>query len=150
MSVERSRNTVTHTKLAIRYFEEIKKPRYLQDVTPELVQKFKEHLLTKEIGKNHINRLVQCIKTVMRIGEKWKYVPKQDWSLVSELKVPRGRVVFHTPEEIDKLLKACPTDTWRLVVVLGADAGLRGAYVLKYTRSPSRAGFFLYFLDGVF
>ena len=50
-SVERSRNTVTHTKLAIRYLEEIKKPRYLQDVTPELVQKFKEHLLTKEIGK---------------------------------------------------------------------------------------------------
>ena len=29
MSVERSRNTVTHAKLAIRYLEEIKKPRYL-------------------------------------------------------------------------------------------------------------------------
>ena len=131
MSVERSRNTVTHTKLAIRYLEEIKKPRYLQDVTPELVQKFKEHLLTKEIGKNHINRLVQCIKTAMRIGEKWKYVPKQDWALVSELKVPRGRVVFHTPEEIDKLLKACPTDTWRLVVLLGADAGLRRGEIMN-------------------
>ena len=131
MSVERSRNTVTHTKLAIRYLEEIKKPRYLQDVTPELVQKFKEHLLTKEIGKNHINRLVQGIKTAMRIGEKWKYVPKQDWSLVSELKVPRGRVVFHTPEEIDKLLKACPTDTWRLVVLLGADAGLRRGEIMN-------------------
>ncbi len=131
MSVERSRNTVTHTKLAIRYLEEIKKPRYLQDVTPELVQKFKEHLLTKKIGKNHINRLVQGIKTAMRIGEKWKYVPKQDWSLVSELRVPRGRVVFHTPEEIDKLLKACPTDTWRLVVLLGADAGLRRGEIMN-------------------
>lgn len=103
----------------------------MQDVTPELVQKYKEHLLTKAIGKNHINRLVQCIKTAMRIGEKWKYVPKQDWSLVSELKVPRGRVVFHTPEEIDKLLKACPSDTWRLVVLLGADAGLRRGEIMN-------------------
>lgn len=131
MSVEKSRNTVTHTKLAIRYLEEIQKPRHLQDITPELVQKYKEHLLTKKISKNHINRLVQSIKSAMRIGEKWKYVPKQDWSRVSELKVPRGQVVFHTPEEIDKLLKACPTDTWRLVVLLGADAGLRRGEIMN-------------------
>lgn len=131
MSVEKSRNTVTHTKLAIRYLEEIQKPRHLQDITPELVQKYKEHLLTKKISKNHINRLVQSIKSAMRIGERWKYVPKQDWSLVSELKVPRGRVVFHTPEEIDKLLKACPNDTWRLVVLLGADAGLRRGEIMN-------------------
>ena len=131
MSVEKARNTVTHTKLAIRYLEEIKKPRYLQDVTPELVQKYKEHLLTKGVSKNHINRLVQCINTAMRMGEKWKFVPKQDWSLISELKVPRGRVVFHTPEEIDKLLNACPSDTWRLVVLLGADAGLRRGEIMN-------------------
>ena len=131
MSVEKSRNTVTHTTLAIRYLEELKKPRHLQDVTPELVQQYKEHLLAKGMGKNHINRLVQSIKTVMRMGEKWKYVPKQDWSLISELKVPRGRVVYHTPEEIDKLLNACPSDTWRLVVLLGADAGLRRGEIMN-------------------
>ena len=119
MSVEKARNTVAHTKLAIRSLEEIKKPRHLQDVTPELVQKYKEYLLAKGMGKNHINRLVQCVKTAMRMGEKWKFVPKQDWPLISELKVPHGRIVFHTPEEIDNLLNACPSDTWRLVVLLG-------------------------------
>ena len=41
MSVERSRYTINHMKLAIRYFEEVKKPRFLQDVTPELLQKYK-------------------------------------------------------------------------------------------------------------
>ena len=65
------------------------------------------------------------------MGEKWKYVPEQDWSLISELKVPRGRVVYHTPEEIDKLLNACPSDTWRLVVLLGADAGLRRGEIMN-------------------
>lgn len=131
MSVEKVRNTVAHTKLAIRYLEEIKKPRHLQDVTPELVQKYKEHLLTKGVSKNHLNRLVQSIKTAMRMGEKWRYVPKPDWSLIFELKVPRGRIIFHTPEEIDKILNACPSDTWRLVILIGADAGLRRGEIMN-------------------
>lgn len=33
--------------------------------------------------------------------------------------------MFHTPEEIDKILAVCPSDAWRLVVLLGTDAGLR-------------------------
>lgn len=68
MYVEKMRNTVTHTKLTIRYFEEIQKTSHLQHITPELVQKYKELLLTKKMGKNHINRPVLCIKTAMRIG----------------------------------------------------------------------------------
>ena len=125
ISIEKSDNTVLRTKLAIRYFEEMKKPRFLQDVTPTLLQQFKEYLLTRGFGHSNINRILQAFKSVMHMGERWQYIPKQDWSIVKELKVPRGRIVFHTPEEIDKLLNACPSDTWRLVVLLGADAGLR-------------------------
>ncbi len=131
MSIDKARNTCNRMKLAIRYLEEMKKPRFLQDITPELLQTYKEHLIKKNISARHINSLVICIKTAMHRGEKWQYVPKQDWSLVSELRVPRGRVVFHTPEEIDKLLKACPSDTWRLVVLLGADAGLRRGEIMN-------------------
>ncbi|MBP5403547.1 MAG: site-specific integrase [Elusimicrobiaceae bacterium] len=125
MSVDKARNTVNRAKLAIRYLEEIKKPHFLHDVTPELLQKYKEHLMTKNISKRHLNSLVICIKTAMHRGEKWGLIGKQDWTVVKKLKAPRGRVVFHTPEEIDKLLAACPNDMWKIVVLLGADAGLR-------------------------
>jgi len=112
-------------KLAIRYLEEIKKPRFLQDITPELLQTYKEHLTKKNSSARHINSLVICIKTAMHRGEKWQYVPKQDWTTVTKIKTARGRIVFHTSEEIDKLLAACPSEAWKIVVLLGADGGLR-------------------------
>ena len=125
MSIDKARNTCNRMKLAIRYLEEMKKPRFLQDITPELLQTYKEHLIKKNISARHINSLVICIKTAMHRGEKWQYVPKRDWTTVTKIKTARGRVVFHTPEEIDKLLAACPSEAWKIVVLLGADAGLR-------------------------
>ena len=106
MSIDKARNTCNRMKLAIRYLEEMKKPRFLQDITPELLQTYKEHLIKKNISARHINSLVICIKTAMHRGEKWQYVPKRDWTTVTKIKTARGRVVFHTPEEIDKLLAA--------------------------------------------
>ena len=61
----------------------------------------------------------------MKLAEKWQFMPKQDWTVISKLKTPKGRVVFHTTEEIEKLLNACPSFGWKLVVLLGSDAGLR-------------------------
>ena len=120
MSVERARNTTNRMKLAIRYLEEIKKPWFLQDVTPQLLQRYKEHLIAKGLSKPQTNSLVQCIKTAMHLGKRWVYVHKQDWTIVTKIKVPHGRVVFHTPEKIDKILAAYPNETWRIIV--GADA----------------------------
>ncbi len=125
MSFDRAHNTINHMKLAIRYLEEVKKPHFLQDVTPEFLQTYKEHLIKKGCNNKYINSLLVCIKAAMHRGERWLYIPRQDWTVVSALKAPRGRVVFHTREEIDKLLAACPSDAWRLVVLLGADVGLR-------------------------
>lgn len=131
MSVERSQCTINHMKLAIRYFEEVKKPRFLQDVTPELLQKYKQHLITKGCSNSHINGLVQRMKIAMHLGEKWQLIHKQEWSVVTRLKAPRGRVVFHTPEEINKILAACPDEKWRIIVLLGADAGLRRGEIMQ-------------------
>ena len=131
MSVEKSRGYINHTKLAIRYLEELKKPWFLQDVTPQLLQRYKEYLIAKGCSKSHINVLVQLIKIAMHRGEQWQYIHEQDWSVVTRIGTPRGRVVFHTPEEIDKILAACPNEKWRIIVLLGADAGLRRGEIMQ-------------------
>lgn len=125
MSAERSPNTIRRTRIAIEHLESVRKPKVLSDVTPALVQQVKEHLIDQNLGKHNINRLVQCLKAMMRHAEKWELLPKQEWSGVAKLKTPKGRVVFHTVEEIKKILDACPSPAWRLVVLLGSDAGLR-------------------------
>ena len=125
MKAERSENTTRRTRIAIEHLEAVQMPKNLADVTPALVQQVKERLIDMNMGKHNINRLVQCLKAMMRHAEKWGLVPKQEWSGISKLKTPKGRVVFHTVEEIKQLLAACPSEGWRLVVLLGADAGLR-------------------------
>ena len=70
LSIDKARNTCNRMKLAIRYLEEIKKPRLLQNITPELLQTYKEPLLKKNIRARHINSLVICIKTSICIGNR--------------------------------------------------------------------------------
>jgi integrase len=125
MQAERAANTITWTKLAIKHLEEVRMPRALSDVTPMLLQKVKENMIINGFSKYNVNRCMQALKAIMRLGEKWQLIPKQDWNIIEKLKTPQGRIVFHTNEEIGKLLAACPSDDWKLVILLGADAGLR-------------------------
>ena len=62
---------------------------------------------------------------MMRLGEEWKIVEWQNWCNISKLKAPKKDVEVHSEEELTKLLNACPTDDWRTLVLLGAEAGLR-------------------------
>lgn len=125
MSAERSESTIRWTKLAIKRMEDFNTPRLLRDVTPNLLQGTKEYMINEGFGKHNINYCMQALKAIMRLAEKWDLMPEQKWKAVGKLKTPKGRVVFHTDEEIDKLLAACPSLGWRIVVLLGADAGLR-------------------------
>ena len=125
MKLERNRNTVNRTKLAFRHLESIYEPRFLHDVTPDVLQRVKLYLMEKGVGHANINRIIGSLKTAMHKAEKWELIPKRNWAAVTNIKVPKRRVVFQTPEEIDKILSACPNDMWRLIVLLGADAGLR-------------------------
>ena len=125
MKRERAENTIERTKIAIGHLENVHKPECLSDVSPALVQEVKEKLIDLNLGKHNINRLIQCLKAMMRHAERWGLVPKQDWAGITKIKTPKGRVVYHSVEEINKLLAACPSFGWKLVVLLGADAGLR-------------------------
>ena len=125
MAAERAKNTIKWTQLAIKHLEDFNTPHKLSDVTPALVQGVKEFMINEGYGKHNINRCMQALKAIMHLAEKWELIPEQKWKIIGKLKTPKGRVVFHTDEEINKLLAACPSLGWRLVVLLGADAGLR-------------------------
>lgn len=102
-------------------------PATISDVTPAFLLRFqlflKEHSTSgKSAG---INRNVRAIRTLMRQAEAWNLIAPQKWENVKRLREPKGRVEFHTPEEINQILTVCHTPEWRLVVLLGAQAGLR-------------------------
>lgn len=131
METERSQSTVKWTKLAIRHLEEVRKPRILKDVNPNLIQTVKDTMLTNGLGEQNVNRCVQALKTAMHQAEDWQLIPKQDWTIVSKLKIQKSTITFHTNEEINKLLAACPSTDWQMVILLGTDAGLRRGEMMQ-------------------
>lgn len=122
----RAENTVYRGKLALRKLKAWHAVKTIGEITPSLLADFQVHLLSQKTGGNTgINRIMQALKTMMRQAERWELVRPQVWRNVQKLRVPKGRIEFHTPKEIKQILEACPSDGWRTVVLLGCRAGLR-------------------------
>ncbi|MGB2579553.1 integrase [Elusimicrobium simillimum] len=126
---ERSQKTLVVFNTAVKKLNTIKDVKMLSEITPELLQKLKQKYINKDphkhlIGNAGLNRSIRALKTMMRQAETWRLVPKQNWEEVSKLKENKGRLEFFSEKELKILIKTCKKE-WRLVVLLGARAGLR-------------------------
>lgn len=68
---------------------------------------------------------------MMRLGEEWKITEWHDWRSISNLKVPKKMIEFHSKEEVNKLFDACPTLEWKTIVRLAEDVGLRREEIMN-------------------
>lgn len=121
----RSASTTYRHRISLEMLKEFTTIKTIEDITPAVLSEFQVHLLAQKKGKHNINRILQALKSMMHQAEKWDLVKPRRWQNVQKLKVPKGRIVFHTTEEISAILANCPSEGWRLVVLLGARAGLR-------------------------
>lgn len=123
----------THRPSSIKKFEHglkkllsFKKIKYLNEITPSILDEcavtFKTNIQSKYAPG--LNRDIRAIKTAMRQAEFWDLIPPQNWRKVSKFKEVKGRVEYHTPQEIKQILKIF-NENWQLVVLLGVRAGLR-------------------------
>lgn len=128
MQSRRSAGTLQHIHIALNKLNEFRRVENITDLTPALLMDFQTWEISrrKKTQQNAgINKHVQTLKTMMRQAEKWELISPRRWENVGRLKEPKGRIEFHTPEEIYQILSFCDSDMWRLVVLLGCRAGLR-------------------------
>lgn len=119
-----AKNTVYRHKKAFLEIKEFASIKNLDDITPSVLSDFQVFLLSQKKGKQGINRTISCIKSIMHQAEQWELISPKNWANVHKLKVPKGRIEYHTPEEVTEILSIC-NDEWKAVVLLGARAGLR-------------------------
>ena len=110
----------------LKKFLSFKQVKYIDEITPALLDECAVSLKARLKGKYApgLNRDIRAIKTAMRQAEFWDMLPPQNWRKVSKFKEVKGRVEFHTPEEIKQIL-AIFNPEWQLVARLGFQAGLR-------------------------
>lgn len=126
LQATRKPDTAKHFELGLKKFLSIKSVKYLDEITPAALDEVAITLKAKIRSANApgLNRAIRAIKTAMRQAEFWELVPPQSWRKVSKFKESKGRVEYHTPAEIKKILSVFSSN-WQLVVLLGCRAGLR-------------------------
>ena len=124
LKATRKPNTAQYFELALKNLLAFTQIKYLNEITPNLLDGLAVNLKAQGALPAGLNRKIRALKTAMRQAEFWEMIPPQNWRKVSKFKEKKGRVEFHTPEEIKQILKIFNAD-WQLVVLLGARAGLR-------------------------
>lgn len=113
-------------KLAWRDLLEWRSFKFLDEITPAVLDEYAVHAKARIKGNSAagLNRSIRALKTSMRQAEFWELLHPQNWRKVSKFKESKGRVEYHTPEEIKQILSVF-NKAWQLVVLLGCRAGLR-------------------------
>lgn len=122
--------TAKRDRMSLQSLEKFQTLARLSDITPELLERWKAARRGAGKGAATINRDLQSVKSMMRRAKVWGYVRNWDASAVAKLKQTRGRLLFYTLPELQRLLAVCASRfscfyDWTTICLLGARAGLR-------------------------
>lgn len=127
--VNLSRNSIKLFEYAVAKLTAFKPVKYISEITPSCLEDFKASLKESRLSAVSVNNILAMIKSMMYYAERQKLLPARPWKIVKKLRAPKGRVEFHSQSELETILKNCRGKRWRLVVLLGARAGLRAGEI---------------------
>lgn len=125
LKATKSKQTGEIFESALRKLLKFKPIFLLTEINPVMLDELQIHLKNNGSGNCSINRTTRALRTAMKQAEYWQSISPHDWQRIVKLRENKGRLTFHTPEELTQILQICPSLAWKLVVLLGARAGLR-------------------------
>lgn len=122
--------TAERDTIAIRSLERYARLERLDQVTVEVLERWKAARRTEGRGAATINRDLRAVKTMLYTARTWGYLRDFNGRAVKKLREARGRLLFYTVEELRRLLDVCRSRfsgyyDWETICLLGARAGLR-------------------------
>lgn len=103
--------------------------KYLFEMTPETVEKYKAKRLEK-VGPASVNRELACLKHMYTKAMEWQYVKANPAKGVKLLKEPPGRLRYLSADEIEALVGQCPKHI-RPIVIMALNTGMRKSEILN-------------------
>ena len=119
------RRDVVSTDHLIAFF----KKRYIFEITPRLIEKYKIFRLEK-VGPAAVNRELACLKHMYSKAIEWEYIKESPAKGIKLLKEPPGRLRYLSPEDVSSLLDSC-LDHLRPIVLTALNTGMRRSEILK-------------------
>jgi len=105
------------------------KNKYIFEITPRLIEKYKAMRLEK-VAPATVNRELACLKHMFTKAIEWGYVKTNPAKSVKLLKEPPGRLRYLRSEEVVALLNECAAHI-RPIVITALNTGMRKAELLN-------------------
>lgn len=99
--------------------------RRMRDVTPGDADNYKMHLIGLGLANMTVRKRLQFAKTIFRAAVRHKLIAADPFAEVSIQATMPDRMHFISVENTTKILEACPSRDWRLIVCLARYGGLR-------------------------
>lgn len=89
-------------------------------------ERWRQSMVQAGLSKATISKRVKTARQIFRQAIRWKYLAENPFADVrGGAQTNRDRMYFVSPDDVGKLLEACPDAEWRLMVALSRYAGLR-------------------------
>jgi len=121
-------------RYALDGFKKYFSGRYLSDITPWVIEKWKRER-EKQVEKSTVNRELTILKHMLKMAVKWGLAQSNPGTAVSPFPVQEGRIRYLSEAEIPALLDACEkqvTSPWLYpLVTLALNTGARQGELLR-------------------
>lgn len=125
----KAKSTVVREMVVFRNFNAAISIEKLSQLTPEILEEYKQIRHEAGLGPGTINREIITLKSAVKKAEEWSYNAPSVTS-VRRLQEPKKRPMFFTKEDLDKMIAAAEP-FWKCVIYLGFYAGLRRGEMLS-------------------
>jgi integrase len=107
------------------------KGRYLFEITPQMIEKYKAKRL-ENVAPGTVNRELACLKHMYTKAIEWGYLKNNPAKQVKLLKEPPGRVRYLKSDEVKALIDSCSGHI-QSIVITALNTGMRKSEVLNLT-----------------
>jgi integrase len=96
----------------------------LARVTPRMVEEYFTGRISK-VSRAAANKDLRNLKAALNRAVKRGYLERNPAAQVKQVREAEKRLRILSPEEVGRLLSACPTEQWKTLVALGVTTGMR-------------------------
>lgn len=82
------------------------------------------------VSPSTVNRELATLNHIFNLAIQWEKAKENPVAKVKKLKEPPGKIRYLSPDEVDKLLKACEAPYLRIAILISLHTGMRRGEVL--------------------
>jgi len=126
---KQNKRSFSRDEISLNHFKEFFKGKYLLEITPDLIEKYRLKRRADGLSLSTINRELACLKTCFSKAIEWEKMERNPAAKVKKFHEPNAKERILTIEEMKRLLNAASPEL-RPALIIALNTGMRRGEIL--------------------